>query len=84
LRENETTLFENRPITSGLDHINENSFSGRAGNLVRTDDLLITDQLVHQSSYAGFGERAQKEQKIPYRQSDSARKGVGPEGSNQI
>jgi len=23
-RENETTLFENRPITSGLDHINEN------------------------------------------------------------
>ena len=25
LRENETTLFENRPNTSGLDHINENS-----------------------------------------------------------
>jgi hypothetical protein len=24
LRENETTLFENRPITSGLDHINAN------------------------------------------------------------
>jgi hypothetical protein len=24
LRENETTLFENRPTTSGLDHINEN------------------------------------------------------------
>jgi hypothetical protein len=23
--ENETTLFENRPNTSGLDHINENS-----------------------------------------------------------
>jgi hypothetical protein len=58
--------------------------SKRAGNRVPTDDLLITDQLVHQSSYAGFGERAKKEQKIPYRQSDSARKGVGPEGSNQI
>jgi hypothetical protein len=25
LCENETTLFENRPITSGLDHINANS-----------------------------------------------------------
>ena len=24
LRENETRLFDNRPITSGLDHINEN------------------------------------------------------------
>jgi hypothetical protein len=25
LRENETTLFDNRPITSALDHINANS-----------------------------------------------------------
>jgi hypothetical protein len=25
LRENETTLFENRPITSGLDLINDNN-----------------------------------------------------------
>ena len=28
LRENETTFFENRPITSALDHINANSYSG--------------------------------------------------------
>jgi hypothetical protein len=28
LRENETTLFENRPTTSGLDQINANSYSG--------------------------------------------------------
>jgi len=27
LRENETTLDENRPITSALNHINENKFS---------------------------------------------------------
>jgi hypothetical protein len=25
LRENETTLFENRPITSALDHVNANN-----------------------------------------------------------
>ena len=28
LRENETTLFKNRPITSALDHINANGYSG--------------------------------------------------------
>jgi hypothetical protein len=28
LDENETTLIENRPITSALDHINANSYSG--------------------------------------------------------
>ena len=28
LRENETTLFENRPITSDLDRINANSYNG--------------------------------------------------------
>ena len=27
-RENETTLIENRPITSALDHINANSYRG--------------------------------------------------------
>jgi hypothetical protein len=28
LRENQTTLFEKRPITSALDHINANSYNG--------------------------------------------------------
>jgi hypothetical protein len=28
LCENETTLFENSPITSALDHINENGYHG--------------------------------------------------------
>jgi hypothetical protein len=28
MRENETTLIENSPITSALDHINANSYSG--------------------------------------------------------
>jgi hypothetical protein len=30
------------------------SFYARAGNRVRTDDLLITNQLLYQLSYAGF------------------------------
>jgi hypothetical protein len=29
----------------------------RAGNRVRTDDLLITNQLLYQLSYAGFSEK---------------------------
>jgi hypothetical protein len=32
----------------------------RAGNRVRTDDLLITNQLLYQLSYAGFSEKALK------------------------
>ena len=30
------------------------AYEGRAGNRVRTDDLLITNQLLYQLSYAGF------------------------------
>jgi hypothetical protein len=29
----------------------------RAGRRIRTDDLLITNQLLYQLSYAGFGKR---------------------------
>ena len=30
------------------------SFRGRAGSRIRTDDLLITNQLLYQLSYAGI------------------------------
>jgi hypothetical protein len=36
------------------------SGSGRAGNRVRTDDLLITNQLLYQLSYAGFSGGCEK------------------------
>jgi hypothetical protein len=35
--------------------------SERAGNRVRTDDLLITNQLLYQLSYAGFSGGCEKE-----------------------
>jgi hypothetical protein len=36
------------------------SGGGRAGNRVRTDDLLITNQLLYQLSYAGIFEVCEK------------------------
>ena len=44
LRENETTLFENRPRTSALDHINANSYSGirRHGGLQSVTERIAS------------------------------------------
>jgi hypothetical protein len=40
-RENETTLFENRPNTSALDHINDNDDHGPLGIRVPVHPLIF-------------------------------------------
>jgi hypothetical protein len=51
LRENETTLFENRPITSGLDHINVTShFSFGMALDVRLIPILSAPAFCEQGS----------------------------------
>src|SRR5580704_15345691 len=52
-------VFQGGPSrTGGKAPISESfDFEGRADNRVRTDDLLITNQLLYQLSYVGFVRR---------------------------
>jgi hypothetical protein len=62
LRENETTLFENRPNTSAVDHINANSESGIPAalmirlppNKVRTESMSSQNSWPYLEQHWGF------------------------------
>jgi hypothetical protein len=51
------TIFLQPPLYLGQGGRDATSFIRRAGRRIRTDDLLITNQLLYQLSYAGFGKR---------------------------